>query len=133
MPRSTRGQGLLLRDQEAAERQVGQARALERIDRIGGRGHQRLTAQIERRVQHGADAGAPLELADHAGLARIDRLPRARAPNSMRPAHRATTPSLTSRSAIFSSMFAGSLTRWLPTSRARMTLSTSASATSGPR
>jgi hypothetical protein len=38
------------------------------------------------------------------GLARIDRFPSARAPNSMRPAQRATTPSVTSSSATRSSM-----------------------------
>ncbi len=38
------------------------------------------------------------------GLARMERLPSARAPNSMRPAQRATTPSETSSSAIRSSI-----------------------------
>src|SRR5262250_2339416 len=46
------------------------------------------------------------------GFARIERLPSARAPNSMRPVQRATTPSETSNSAIRSSTRAGSLTAW---------------------
>src|SRR5437762_1690517 len=69
-----------------------------------------------------------------AGFARIERLPRARAPNSMRPAQRATTPSATSSSAIRSSRRAGSLTRWrAATPRSRMAVSASASSSEGPR
>src|SRR5260370_1222297 len=68
-----------------------------------------------------------------AGFARMERLPSARAPNSMRPAQRATTPSAASSSAIFSSMRAGSLTRCRAArARVRITASASASPTQVP-
>src|SRR4051794_16719171 len=70
--RSTRPP-LSLGDQEAAQRQVRQARALEGVDRVGRRAHERLAVQIEGGVQHGADAGAAFELADHAVIAGIPR------------------------------------------------------------
>src|SRR5436309_585648 len=65
---------LFLGDQEPAERQVGQPRALEGVDGVGRRADQRLAVQVERGVEHGADAGAALELADHSVVAGIPAL-----------------------------------------------------------
>jgi len=42
---------------------VWQPRALERVHGILGRADERLAVQVERRVEHGADARAGLELA----------------------------------------------------------------------
>ena len=53
---------------------MGQPRALERVDGVLGRAHERLAVEVERRVQHGADAGAPLELAQDAVVRRVPRL-----------------------------------------------------------
>src|SRR6266550_4036463 len=55
---------LLLGDQPVPERQMRQPRALERVDRILGRAHQRLAVEVERGVEHGADPRPALELTD---------------------------------------------------------------------
>src|SRR5215470_18090052 len=65
---------LLLRDQPAPEGQVRQAGALERVDGVLGRAHERLAVQVERRVEDRADPGAALELPDDLVVAGVPRL-----------------------------------------------------------
>src|SRR5262245_33140575 len=65
---------LLLRDQPVPEGQMWQPRALERIDGVLGRAHERLAVQVERRVEDGADPGATLELPDDLVVAGVPRL-----------------------------------------------------------
>src|SRR6266404_4964322 len=56
---------LRLGDQPAAEREMRKPGALERIDGVLRRAHERFAVEVERGVEHGADAGAALELTDH--------------------------------------------------------------------
>src|SRR5439155_448978 len=63
-----------LRDEIAPEGQVREPRALERIHGVLGRSDERLAVKVERRVEHGADAGARLELAEHPVVGRVPGL-----------------------------------------------------------
>src|SRR5205807_1106907 len=64
---------LRLGDQPAAEREVRKPGALERVDGVLRRARERFAVEVERGVEHGADAGATLELTDHPIVAGVPR------------------------------------------------------------
>src|SRR5574341_688370 len=61
----------LLGDEPVTDGEMGQARALEGVHGVGRARHHRLAVQVEGGVEHGADAGAALELADHRVVVRV--------------------------------------------------------------
>src|SRR3989338_8677711 len=65
---------LFLRDQEAADGEVREARTFEGVHRVRRRAHQGLAVQVERGVEHRADPGARLELPQHAVVAGVPGL-----------------------------------------------------------
>src|SRR5207253_3813898 len=72
-PAAEAGRTLRLGDQPAAEREMRKPGALERVDGVLGRAHERFAVEVERGVEHGADAGAALELTDHPIVAGVPR------------------------------------------------------------